>query len=226
MNFVLNSVSAIICAVNVISPTYENPKLKAAGSLLYATNPADGQKYVLLSKERIWDGPSSGRWKGFGGKKESHESLIETVLRETKEESREVINYSKSEIPFDQLIGVEHYQCKYLQLMLPIDFDPSLPQRFQDSHFDNPFFMEKTEVRWIALDDLIAAVREADAKARDLNVRPFDVEASIQLDGETLSLAHDFTETMAILLRESPETLDRFMRDMPYSSTLVSDQNW
>lgn len=226
VNFIIAHTPAIVSSIAGISTDYQNPNLQASGTLIYAVNPEDGKTYVLLSKERIWEGPNSGKWKGFGGKKEPQESLIETALRETKEESRGLIEYSKNQIPFDQLIAVEHYHCKYLQFMLPVEYDPAINDRFQDSLFDNQYFMEKTEVRWIPLENLVATIREADVISKQNECTPFDVEASIHIDGEELYLGHDFTETMTILLRESPETLDRLMDHMPHSRVLVSDKNW
>jgi len=206
-----------------ISLDYTNPKLKAAGTLIYAINPQDKKTYVLLAKERVWEGPNSDKWKSFGGKQDPGETLIETALRETKEESRGLIDIKKDQIPFDQLIAVEHYQCKYLQLTLRVEYDHSINARFQGALFEDKHFMEKTEVRWVPLDELNHAVQRADELAKATNTRPFHQDVDIQYNGETFSIGHDFIETMTILHREAPEVLKTLHRG---SNLLISDKDW
>lgn len=210
-----------------IDASYQNNRIRAAGTLSYAQNPEDGKIYVLLAKEAVWEGPSSGKWKGFGGRREANETIFQTAIRETLEESRNTICYSIDQIPFDHLITVAHYHHKYLQIMLPIEYDPEIPRRFHRVEVEDRHYLEKTEIRWVLLEDLMQAVQTVDRLSREKNVPPCKVPVSLQMKDEELPLAGDFVETMAIILREAPQAIASIMKDghVPHA-IVVSDENW
>lgn len=218
---------SLLSSSEIIDASYQNGRIRAAGTLSYAQNPEDGKIYVLLAKEAVWEGPSSGKWKGFGGKREANETIFETAIRETLEESRNMICYSIDEIPFDQLITVAHYHHKYLQIMLPIEYDPEIPRRFHLVEVEDRHYLEKTEIRWVLLEDLMQAVQKVEQLSREKNVSPCKVPVSLHMMGEELPLAGDFIETMAIILREAPQAITSIMKDgrVPHA-IVVSDENW
>lgn len=225
-SFMTKFVSVVATAVSLsagITSDYDNPKLKAAGTLLYATDPKTGQVMVLLSKERIWDDVNSGRWKAFGGKRDPGENLVQTALRETKEESRGIVQLSLADIDFNRLIAVEHTACKYLQLVVPIEYDPAINARFQDTRHEDTHFMEKTEVRWVPLTAVVEAVKKADLEAQAKGCRPYHCDAVVEYNGDTLVLGRDFAETMVIMHREAPAMLQSLQSP---SSVLLSDADW
>lgn len=202
-----------IGAKSVITQTYDNPNLKAAGILPY-TLADDGKVYVLLGRQAISSIPSSGMWKGFGGKRDPGETLFFTALREAKEESRAVLGeenplYDPNEFPLDQVIVTEHYNFKYLQLMAPVKWDPDAPKRFQLIFSEDPHIMEKLEVRWVLFEELYKVLGEANQASIDQNCLPSQINRILHVkDGEDyLPLARDFVETLIINYRNDQDSI-------------------
>ena len=181
-----------------ISPTYQNPHLKSAGVLPYAVNPSDNKTYVLLSQhDDSGHDCDTDKWEAFGGFQQEL-TLMEAAFVETWEESRQLIHLSPDNVDWNRLIVFEHYQNKYLQLMLPIAFDPKLPEEFQKRHFDDFHLMEKRKITWVLLEDLISAVQSAGISE---DAKPC---ACISIGDEKLPLRPAFIETMASLLAAAP----------------------
>lgn len=205
--------------------SYNISNFKAAGTLIYSINPEDGKAYVLLTKEAP-NGPRAGRWTGFGGWREYGEHLIETALRETKEETKGTVDFSVDCIDFNRLVAVEHHHCKYLQLLLPIEYDPTIPDRFLQARMTDPSSLEKVELRWVLASNLMRAVRHVDAIARKTLRDPREVDVSIQTRRASLLLGREFAETMTILNREAPQVMNTLGHQISETSLTVSDKKW
>jgi ADP-ribose pyrophosphatase YjhB (NUDIX family) len=207
------------------APTHE--KLRAAGTLLYALNP-QGIVSVLLSKEVKWAGPSSEKWKGFGGKRDPDETLVQTAIRETKEESRNLIALNTSGIK-SGMIGCTHYRCKYFQLMMPIPYQDSLPALFSAATSQDPAFLEKSEIRWFPFQRLLETIKNTDTLAMKRGCSPRKLEGPIYLKMgiERFPLAADFTETMIVIQRTVPHLLMQLSegKALTANSVLVSDES-
>jgi 8-oxo-dGTP pyrophosphatase MutT (NUDIX family) len=213
-----------------ITADYDNLSLKAAGVLPYAYAD-DGKVYVLLGRQAISKIPSSGMWKGFGGKRDPGETLIRTALREAKEESRAVLGdnnpiYDLASFPFDQAIVTAHYHFKYLQVMAPVAWDPEVAQRFQQIYSASPYEMEKLEVRWVAFEELYAALVEAHQAALDQKCAfPSDMNRIIhvKVENDFLPLARDFVETLLANYRNPHDSIHLLARNQVVVPASFSD---
>lgn len=212
------------------SASYDNNMLKAAGVLPYA-QAKDGKVYVLLGRQSISTIPSSGMWKGFGGKREPGETLFLTALREAKEESRAVLGennpiYNPADFIFAGTIATEHYNFKYFQIMAPVEYDKKIAKRFKKIFSENPCVMEKLEVRWVAVEELYKAIAEAHQASVEQNCLPSQINRIIHVkDGkEYLPLARDFVETLTANYRNPQDSIHQLAQNkMPVASSFSTD---
>ena len=201
----------------VFTPDYQNPKIRAAGCLLYAFNQKDGRTYVLLSQHNASGKPCDiDKWEGIGGFQEKGATLTQTIFEELFEESRRLISLSYETVDHGRLIVFEQQNC-YLQMAIPVDYDETLPAKFQQTvvprpdgcknmygseTFYNPDtnedelynpFMEKNEVRWICLDDLVQSIQENSPYVKDRE------------RNEDIPLRGVFLKTMTRLAKAAPD---------------------
>jgi XTP/dITP diphosphohydrolase len=211
-------------AINYIN--YDHPKLKAAGVLPYAM--VGNEPYLLLGKESEGEA-CANRWKGFGGKKETGESLFENALREFIEESKASVQdypspYQIDGHPKDGVLATTHLNCRYYQLMLPVDYDATLPERFQETVALSRFEKEKDELQWIKLQNVVDAVRSARVLSLVQNCPPSKIEKPIimNVDGENLVLSPDFVETLMIQLCNPEDGIHKLLSGDPLLATSFS----
>lgn len=213
-----------------MSANYDNPKLKAAGVLPYALGP-DGKVYVLLGRQCISTIPSSGLWKGFGGKRDPGEILVTTAFREAKEESRAVLGennpiYDLNKIAFDQVITTEHYNFKYVQLMAPVVWDAEVEERFQGIFSADVHVMEKLAVRWVAFEELYKVLQEAHQASIDQKCIPSQINRILHVKSgdDYLPLARDFVETLSANYRNPNDSIHLLAKNKyPVSSSFSTD---
>jgi 8-oxo-dGTP pyrophosphatase MutT (NUDIX family) len=217
-------------AVNEINVDYDNPKLKAAGVLPYALAD-DGKIYVLLGRQTVSKIPSSGMWKGFGGKRDPGETLVLTALREAKEESRAVLGenspiYCPCSFPFSEAIVTEHYNFKYLQLMAPVAWDATISERFQKIYSEDSHIMEKLDIKWVAFEDLYKSIEEAHQASIEEKCLPSQIKRIIHVktDNDFLPLARDFVETLTANYRNPQDSIHLLSQNqMPISYSFSTD---
>lgn len=213
-----------------LTADYDNPKLKAAGVLPYSVGP-DGKVYVLLGRQNINTIPSSGMWKGFGGKRDPGETLVITALREAKEESRAVLGennpiYNVGQFPFDQAISTEHYNCKYLQIMAPVTWDPTVEDRFQNIFSSDPHVMEKLAVRWVAFEELYKAIAEGHQASVEQKCAPMQINRILHVKSgdDFLPLARDFVETLCANYRNPNDSIHQLAKNkVPVVASFSTD---
>jgi len=209
---------------------YDNSQLKAAGILPYALA-EDGKVYVLLGRQTISTIPSSGMWKGFGGKRDPGEILFITALREAKEESRAIFGkeaalYNPELFPLSETLVTEHYNFKYLQLMSPVAWDPNIPEKFNYIYSTDPHVMEKLEVRWVAFEDLYQAIQEAHQASLEQKCLPSQINRIIHVKAgnDYLPLARDFVETLTANYRNPQDSIHLLSKNqMPVHSSFSND---
>lgn len=213
-----------------ISAGYDNPKLKAAGVLPYSIGP-DGKVYVLLGRQAINSIPSSGMWKAFGGKRDPGEVLAQTAVREAKEESRSVLGennpiYDLNDFPFDQTITTEHYNFKYVQLMAPVAWDPSVEKRFKDIFSSDPHVMEKLSVRWVLFEELYKVLKEAHQASIEQKCLPNQINRilHVKCGNDYLPLARDFVETLCANYRNPNDSIHLLSKNIaPVPASFSTD---
>ena len=121
--------------------------------------------YFLFGKENKYCDTKG--WADFGGGTDNDETYLETALREgteeltgfigSKEELREMMARGTYNIDFDD---------RYRMFLLPIEYDEKLPyyynnnQRFLQKKLNpnvikNTKIFEKSEIKWVCIDDLM-----------------------------------------------------------------------
>jgi pantetheine-phosphate adenylyltransferase len=208
----------------VISLDYDNDRLKAAGILPYARGD-DGRVYVLLGKQAEYEHHSSGLWKGFGGLRDSGETLVFTALREAKEESRSVLGqdspcYDPQNLSLDHVVVSEHYGSKYLQLMVPVRWDKEAPSRFQTITSIDKYQKEKSVICWVPFEDLYRSLEEASSASFKEGYFPMHV----RVGADSLPLAKDFVNTLLINFRNPRDSIHLLAQNvLPIPSSRSSD---
>lgn len=211
----------------VISSAYDNPRLKAAGIVPYAQGP-DGRIYILLGQQAHYPHASAGQWKGFGGYRDSGETLLSTALREAKEETRAVLGanspcYCFDELPLDHVIATEDDGAGYFQMMLPETFDETVPLRFQQQISSNRYQLEKIALRWVAFQDVYRTLEIAHRLRMEEKrpLREMNRTFYVQSDTENLPLAKDFIKTLLINFNNPQDSIHKLVKNhLPISSSL------
>ena len=218
-----SSVSASAAAREVFSPDYQNPTIRASGTLLYAFH--GNKTYVLLSKHDSSDEKhacNTDKWESFGGFKEPGLTLVENAFHETWEESRGLISLSYDTTDHRGMVVFEQ-QNTYLQLLVRIEYDPTLLTTFRHTRVPKPAdcdpnraynpFMEKLEIRWVPLEDLIHDLRyveysvvkdKTDKETRIPHCAVWDKDRD-----ENLHLRPAFIATMSSLVAAAPEVINQ-----------------
>ncbi len=215
---------------NIISLTYDNAQLKAAGVVPYS-KAKNGKVYVLLGRQALYPHASAGLWKGFGGRRDDGETLIFTALREAKEESRAVLGpenccYNSENLSLDHAIVSEHYQSKYLQLMIPVPWDKDAPSRFESLANSDPYQMEKLAIEWVAFEDLYKVLKEANHASLESGCLPRQMNRTfkVSVDTNLLPLANDFVETLLANFRNEQDSVHLLAKNvMPIPFSLSTD---
>lgn len=123
-------------------------KETSAGILTYRL--IAGKPHVLLSKRDVDD-----EWANFGGKSEAaEEKIIETAIREVKEESNGLLLYTQAELnqcPFHDLVSV-HEDNIHVYRMFIAEYakDIDLQQLTDHEHLDHV---------WVSVADLMTALQ-------------------------------------------------------------------
>lgn len=210
---------------------YANKRLKAAGILPYAQN-KDGRIYVLLGRQSFYNHSSDGLWKGFGGVQEKKETLIETAVREAKEETRGVLGidspcYNIKALALDHIIATVHHQKKYVQFMVPVPWNPEVPKRFSKLKVSDPYQLEKTALCWVEFHNLyntLAAIHKETLKT-GLSPTKTNYCFTVRSQKGPLELDKDFVETLLINYRNPYDSIHQLAcEQFPVLSSQASDE--
>lgn len=129
----------------------------AAGVMIYSLNPHDHKLYVLLGERR-----NEWSWGNFGGKSEvkRDKNLIETAIREVDEESAGLIKFKVSDLiraPFYDLFTPTTGEL-YRMFIAEYKFIEASNIK-KEAQIGTLAYQEYTNFRWIALDDLLRAIK-------------------------------------------------------------------
>ena len=135
------------------------------GAGILPTSIVNGKLYFLFGKENKYaDTPG---WSDFGGGTDNNESFMETALREGSEE---LTGYLGDKQDLKNILSKGTYIIqndeKYKMYLFALEYDPNLPYyynnnyKFLDKKLDPTIIkkskiFEKSEIRWICIDDLI-----------------------------------------------------------------------
>lgn len=145
-------------------------KIVAAGILPYTLTDT-GDIVVLIGQES-----ADGTWADFGGKREQNETIWECAQRECYEESAQMLLFQKQHATFHADVRAGPMSNKYYRVyMCKMQFVQCLPKQFDanrrsllqqkrvepSAHNRKKLdmFLEKTQVAWMALADLVCISR-------------------------------------------------------------------
>jgi 8-oxo-dGTP pyrophosphatase MutT (NUDIX family) len=133
------------------------------GAGILPTTIHNGKLYFLFGKENKYcDSPG---WSDFGGGQDDNETFYQTALRESTEE---LTGFLGNQHDIQKLLSRGTYiidNQKYRMFLFHLDYDPKLPyyynnnQRFLQKKLDPSIIkktkiFEKSEIRWICIDEL------------------------------------------------------------------------
>ena len=123
--------------------------------------------YFLFGKENKFEDTAPG-FSDFGGGQDFDETILETAIREGREETTGFLGSEKDVRKILMKTGQYHIvlQNKHHMFILPMNYEPLLElyynnnQKFIQSHLDENIIkkskiFEKSEIRWICIDDVL-----------------------------------------------------------------------
>lgn len=123
--------------------------------------------YCLFGKENKFEDSAPG-FSDFGGGEDYDETFLETAVREAREETTGFLGSEKDIRKILMKAGQYHIDLteKYRMFILPINYDPMLEvyynnnqkfiqSRLNDNIIKKSKIFEKSEIRWVCIDDVL-----------------------------------------------------------------------
>jgi 8-oxo-dGTP pyrophosphatase MutT (NUDIX family) len=177
-------------------------RLKAAGTLICAINPLDNKRYVLLAQEGPRTDANSCKWSGFGGGRDGTETLLQTAIRETFEESRGLIKIELDDTsPIQkEVILCKDYKNQFALFIISMPFDAKLAEKFHFSITPQDFsFQEKIKIQWVLFSNLMTLIsKQTEEDSTEVS------KLELEYKEAKLPIAPKFMQTLVLMHKKAP----------------------